>query len=120
MGKPRISLITLIVAVNVAGVLVWANLRETPKDLNHAMSMRSGSESTPYVQGWPLAAYEFPVWNSYHDLSSTLNRGPGKWDRNAALVDGLVAVGLLLIAWFTTRLVGETYRRRTAPQESAT
>ena len=27
MRKPRFSLITLIVAVNVAGVLVWANVR---------------------------------------------------------------------------------------------
>ena len=31
--RPRISLITLIVAVNVAGVLVWANVRERKPDM---------------------------------------------------------------------------------------
>ena len=47
---PRFSLITLVVVVNVAGVLVWANLRNQPPLLYP-------SRLAVYHQGWPMPHY---------------------------------------------------------------
>jgi len=48
---PRFSLITLLVAVNVAGVLVWANVRQ-----RQPWYMFNTSQRLWYVQGWPFEA----------------------------------------------------------------
>ena len=55
MRRARFSLITLIVAVNVAGVLVWANVRriEVSKSIEHqGMTTAEGALKEGHYRGW--------------------------------------------------------------------
>ena len=56
MGRPRISLITLIVAVNVTGVLVWANVRVDGPFLSTVDETFSYPDNFQWsrCRGWPL------------------------------------------------------------------
>ena len=52
----RFSLITLLVAVNVAGVLVWANVRGRA-DARYVNSFQQSER----FHGWPMVIYAKPV-----------------------------------------------------------
>ena len=111
-NPPRFSLITLLVAVNVAGVLVWANVHP------HVDRTQVLAKGDVVIQetGWPLPMkkwiYRWPDGTidrvSYHDdneRSHMANAGFG--------------VFLFLVVVANTEMAVKWYRKRKRPDDLA-
>ena len=60
MRRPRINLITLIVAVNVAGILLWANVHERRRSF--IVDGNGAYEATVWKYGWPITLVKRDIW----------------------------------------------------------
>ena len=60
----RFSLITLIVAVNVAGVFLWANMGWTQLGEPREMEFQTGGKTEKWVTGSEGQGYPY-IWRSF-------------------------------------------------------
>jgi len=102
----RFSLITLVVAVNVAGVLVWANVRGRtgmPEDFRSDwsyLSDRFARDGAPKhtVRGWPRPAY-------YDTDFGARDAERGKFMSEGVAFNGFFAIMLLVTLGGLTELL---------------
>ena len=121
MRRLRFSLITLIVAVNVAGVLVWANVRTVYRKT----TIDDDTWSHTVGQGWPFPIKaDSEVWtlnpNNVPLTASFDWSGPmimfrdadkSGWHWNALVLDLGIALSILLLATLLTELLVRKLRK---------
>ena len=112
----RFSLLTIIVTVNVAGVLIWANVRKVKsKDgATVVASPTSFLDYTLHTQGWPSAAIETqdpygridPVGGRASNVDNRL-----VWHTRGIFINVLTAIGCLAGVAIATELLVRKLRK---------
>jgi len=99
----RFSLITLIVAVNVAGVLVWANVK---KKETGAIPVSGGRAYETMRYGWPMVACVMTRVTGLAAVRGESLTEARAWEPAGVLTNAVAAIlAVLFFGWATEFLV---------------